>query len=397
MYIIEERKKKLKDNKWFILAFGAVMVILLIFGSVQIPGAHSSPKSLPIGILVEDIGEMGESFATLIQENVPTDSENKEPIIKWVVLENKVQMKEQIAEQTLYGALVVPENFTQLYASLQSSSPTALEVQIFINQGKNTTVATIVNQALTGIVTQMNVYLSNQLLAAIEQHSMPLTVEQARLFTSPIQSSTVNLHETESLNNAPMAFFQPIWLASVVSAVFLWLAGKNRSFTTRIEQAKFRAIQVLLAALLGLLAGFTLPWITTWMLDYEFGSYRSIAFFLSLSCISFILMILAVITWIGYAGLPIFILFMFYGLPLLQLTPEMMPSFYKDWIYPWLPMRFMFEGVKEVLFFSGEVWNAGAIKLRWISLVGILLLLGKIIVPIRKESLSTEQDEIART
>lgn len=382
----------MKDNKWFILAFAAVLVILIIFGSVQIPGAHSSPKSLPIGLLVEDKGEMGQSFAELIQEKVSAAAEDKEPMIEWIVLENEKQMEKKMADQTLYGALVIPGNFTQQYASLQSPAPTSPTLQIFINQGKNATVATIVNQALTGVVTQMNVQLSNQLLAAMEQNNIPLTVEQARLFTSPIQSSTVNLHETGSLNNAPMAFFQPIWLASVVSAIFLWLACKNRLFTSSIEQFKLRALQVLLAVLLGLLAGFTLPWITTWMLDYEFESYVNIACFLSISCISFILMILAVITWIGYAGIPIFILFMFYGLPLLQLTPEMMPAFYKDWIFPWLPMRFMFDGVREVLFYSGKVWNDGALRLLWISIAGILLMLAKVFMPLKKESISTEQE-----
>lgn len=382
----------MKDNKWFILAFAAVLVILIIFGSVQIPGAHSSPKSLPIGLLVEDKGEMGQSFAELIQEKVSAAAEDKEPMIEWIVLENEKQMEKKMADQTLYGALVIPENFTQQYASLQSPAPTSPTLQIFINQGKNATVATIVNQALTGVVTQMNVQLSNQLLAAMEQNNIPLTVEQGRLFTSPIQSSTVNLHETGSLNNAPMAFFQPIWLASVVSAIFLWLACKNRLFTSSIEQFKLRALQVLLAVLLGLLAGFTLPWITTWMLDYEFESYVNIACFLSISCISFILMILAVITWIGYAGIPIFILFMFYGLPLLQLTPEMMPAFYKDWIFSWLPMRFMFDGVREVLFYSGKVWNDGALRLLWISIAGILLMLAKVFMPLKKESISTEQE-----
>lgn len=105
-------------------------------------------------------------------------------------------------------------------------------------------------------------------------------------------------------------------------------------------------------------------------------------------------MILAVITWIGYVGLPIFILFMFYGLPLIQLTPEMMPAFYKDWIYPWLPMRFMFDGVKEILFYSGEVWNDGAILLVWIGAAGILLLLTKIYVPSKEELLAMEPEPV---
>ncbi len=66
---------------------------------------------------------------------------------------------------------------------------------------------------------------------------------------------------------------------------------------------------------------------------------------------------------------------MFFGLPLLQIAPEMLPTFYVDWIYPWLPFRFMFEGLKEILFFSGELWNAAAMTLCWIAVTSILIIL----------------------
>lgn len=168
-----------------------------------------------------------------------------------------------MADQVIYGAIIIPTDFTHKYNSLQSTHPVSPELQIYINQGKNTTVAKMVNQGLTGMAEQVNFQVSNQLLSVIEQNNIPLTVEQARIYTSPIQSSIENLHMTGDLGNAPMSFFQPIWMASVVSAVFLWLAGKNRSFTTRIEQLKFRINQIVLVMLLGILTGFTLPWITT--------------------------------------------------------------------------------------------------------------------------------------
>lgn len=111
------------------------------------------------------------------------------------------------------------------------------------------------------------------------------------------------------------------------------------------------------------------------MLDYKFADFNHVALFLSLTCATFILLILAITVWIQFASLPIFILLMFFGLPLLQIAPEMLPSFYADWIYPWLPFRFMFEGLKEILFFSGELWGTAAITLCWIAVVSILVLL----------------------
>lgn len=83
----------MKENKWLTAAFAGVLIVLLIFGSVQIPGAHSTPKHLQIGLVVEDEGEMGHYFASFMQENVPAAPGVKEPMIDWVLLDSKKQMK----------------------------------------------------------------------------------------------------------------------------------------------------------------------------------------------------------------------------------------------------------------------------------------------------------------
>jgi len=80
---------------------------------------------------------------------------------------------------------------------------------------------------------------------------------------------------------------------------------------------------------------------------------------------------------IGYAGLPIFVLLMFFGLPLVQLVPEMMPEFYANWVYPWMPMRFLFDGLKEILYFNGQVWNGSTQVLCWIAVISVLAVMGK--------------------
>ncbi len=329
---------------------------------------------------------MGQTLIDKIQENSKAMQTSDDPMIKWVILENQQEMEKEMANQNLYGAIVIPKDFTNNFGSLQTPAPTTPELQLYINQGKNTNVANVVSQNLSGMMAQMNLMMSDQLLTTVASKNIPLTVDQARILTSPISSTTIMLHQTGKLGNAALSFFQPLWISSILSAMMLFFAGKSKKLSTKISHLQLKSIQVLVAILLGFVAGFSLTWYTTFMLGFEYESFTTVALFLSITCVSFILLISAVISWIGRGGIAIFILFMFFGLPLLQLAPEMLPDFYRDWIYPWLPMRFMFDGVREILFFDGGAWNASTIVLAWIAVVSILVHLAKAFVPLKKDA-----------
>lgn len=73
--------------------------------------------------------------------------------------------------------------------------------------------------------------------------------------------------------------------------------------------------------------------------------------------------------------MPLFILMLFFGAPLLAMAPEMMSPFYHDWVYSWLPMRFMIGGLRELLFFGkGLTWDSVS-HLVWIGAGGLIVML----------------------
>ena len=80
---------------------------------------------------------------------------------------------------------------------------------------------------------------------------------------------------------------------------------------------------------------------------------RDTALFLSIT-FSFFLMISAVLSLVGLKGIGLFALLLFFGAPLLSLAPEMLSPFYQDWVYSWLPMKFMIEGLREIFFFEKD-------------------------------------------
>ncbi|WP_431026946.1 YhgE/Pip domain-containing protein [Lysinibacillus sp. LZ02] len=382
----------MKMNKFLISAPIVSFIILFIFVCTQIPIVNQSAKNLPIAIVNEDSGvgeiNMGNN---IIQQLTAQNPASEESMIAWKIV-NLEEMQQGMDDQSYYGAIVIPENFSENYTSFQTATPLSPEINLYVNQGKNATVATNVNQALNSIVNGINEKISSELLATFQAQNVSLSVDQALLYTAPITSSTTMLHPTGSMGNVPLSLFQPIWMGSLFGAMFLWFAMRNRTFNSKMEQLKARLLQIGVSFIIGIVVGFGLTWLATSILNYEFPSFTNTALFLSITCTSFLLLILAVVTWIGMPGVPLFVLLLFFGLPLLQMTPEVMPVFYKDWVYPWLPMRYMIDGLRELLFYDGAVWNESAIVLSSIAIVSAMIILAVIWKP-RKEESSIENSQ----
>nr|WP_255211276.1 hypothetical protein [Geobacillus zalihae] len=67
-----------------------------------------------------------------------------------------------------------------------------------------------------------------------------------------------------------------------------------------------------------------------------------------------------------------------------------MTSFYRDWVYSWLPQRFMVEGLRELFFFDPTFqWNEPVSVLCWLALVGVVL----VIVSAFKKRMVQESEE----
>jgi len=366
------------NGRYIGMAFFIVIAMQLIFLSTQIPGTYAKPKNLPIGLVVEDRGPMGRTLADRMTEQAAAAAAQTggDPLIDWIEVDSQQAMNAMMEEKELYGALVVPADFSAQYATLQTEAPDPPQLKVYVNQGHNANVANAVSQALHGVAAQINGMMSEQLLSAAEQQKLLLTVKQARTFLSPIASTTTVAYPTGDLGNAPMSFFQPIWLATY-SVILIWMLGKKRTFGTLLEQLKFRSLQSLLVIGLGVVAGCALTALSSWILGYAFDSFMTVAVFLSIASMGFGLLFLGIASWIGYGAVPILILLMFFGAPLLQTVPEMLPAFYADWMYPWLPMRFMLDGIKDILFYGGGVWNASTAILLTLAGIGVALTLLK--------------------
>ncbi|GAA3400745.1 YhgE/Pip domain-containing protein [Paenibacillus hodogayensis] len=374
-------------NKLIIALPLIVLAIVFVFSLTAIPIISPTAKNLPVAIVNEDAGSSsGENMGNVIANNIKsaTAAISEQPPIKWIEVGSEEEAKTGLHHQEYYAALVIPKDFSTNQASLASPNPVSPEIRIYVNQGMNVTAANMAQQILTQMVSGLNEKMRAQLIAAFDQKGGTVTTKQAAAWASPIVSkvSPVNAIGTNSANgNAPVTLFQPLWMGSLIAGAIFLLAKNKTIFANRKEKLQANGVQVIWGALLALVAGFGFTWfVERWGMSIP--DFMDIALFLSIAYFAFFLMISAVFSWIGFGGMAIFVLFLFFGAPLLSFAPELLSPFYRDWVMSWLPMRFLVDGLRELFYFGeGLKLNHPTNVLMWIGIGSILVLLASALKP----------------
>ncbi|MED0961015.1 YhgE/Pip domain-containing protein [Bacillus paramycoides] len=372
-------------NKLLYLSPVIALLVVFIFSLTLFPTVQPKPKNLPIAIVNEDQGveipnqakmNMGQTIVDMIKKTSKTD---EEPVVKWVEVKNKDLVQKGLNNQEYYAALVIPKDFSVKQASLRTPQPSSPEVEIYINQGMNMAASTMAGQMLNGVVDNMNNNVRTQLLEGFKAKGTTLTADQVSNVVTPITKKVTNVNEigkNSANGNSPISLFQPLWIASLASAAIIFIAISKMPVGTRKENFVLKVKQIVSGAVAALVIGFGLTWIADGMVGLNIPNFSDTALFLSITSFSFLLMISAVLSLVGLKGIGLFALLLFFGAPLLSLAPEMLSSFYQDWVHSWLPMRFMIEGLREIFFFGkGLSWNTPVIVLVWIGVVSMVIIL----------------------
>ncbi len=394
-------------NKLLLVSPIIALAVIFIFSLTLFPSVQPQPKNLPIAIVNEDEGveipnqpkmNMGQTIVEMMQKNSKA-TKDEGSAVKWVKVKTAENAQKGMDNQKYYATLVIPKDFSAKQASLRTPAPSSPEVQIYINQGMNTAASTMAGQVLNGIVDNMNNNVRKQLLDGFEKQGATLTAKQAASLATPITKTVTNVNEigTNSANgNSPISLFQPLWIASLASAAIIFIAVSKLPIANRKENLATKVVQILMGAIVSLVVGFGLTWLADGMVGLNIPQFTDTALFLTITSFSFFLMILAVLSLLGIRSIAVFALMLFFGAPLLAMAPEMISPFYRDWIYSWLPMRFMIEGLRELFFFGkGLTWSSPLSTLVWIGVVSMVIILASALkLNSLKEKTQTEKLEI---
>jgi len=379
---------KFFKQKLVILSPLLVLTVALIFSLTLVPSINPTPKNMPIAIVNEDKGveipkqgtlNMGNVLVEKVQSMSREDS-NEEAVINWITISDRDTVTEGLNNKEYYAALIIPNDFSQKQASLLTPKPSSPNLEILINEGMNATAARMARQILSEITENISHNVSMQLLAGFEKKGGNIPTKQAALLVDPLTVTVTNVNAvgTNSANgNAPVSFVQPLWMSSIVGAAIVFFSMKKMNIVNRRESLISKLTQIFSGILLSFIVGFGLTGILDSWLGFHIPKFTDIAIFMSLSYLTFFLLISAVTNWFGFGGIGVFALLFFFGMPLLSMPPEFMSSFYRDWIHSWLPMRFSVEGLRNLLYFEQTLSFDGPIlalfNISWISLLIIFI------------------------
>lgn len=371
---------KLLTQKMMWLGMALVLIVLILFGSATMGSVlGSEPKEIPVALVVLDQPtelpsgetlEVGKAIQTTLGSNPAL------PFV-WHVVGSEEEAREGLDKREYYGALVLPANLSSGLLSLATSSPIHPHVKIIANEGMSTQASTIVTTALGQALRMIGEELSQQLLEQIGKQKGQIPVEAAKALVTPMSVQEEVIHSpgvNNALGNAPALLTQVMWIGSLVTGIFLFLASKeaiaagSRGWAVSTVQATVGLVIVSLAS------GFTLWMALSWY-GMQMADAGGTWLFLCLVGSTFFLLQSSLLNWIGFRAMPLLVFLMFFSIPLLNTAPEFLPKSARDWIYSWTPLRFAAEGLREVMYFGGLDAVSSNAFILWGVAGGFLVLL----------------------
>ena len=357
------------------ILLSVAVVVLSIIMSTQIPTVNPKITDLPLAIVNQD---KNETTATMIEKLKERSTLNDNVSVKWIEVGSKDEAIEKMNNKEYYGAIVIPENYTKSLATLVSSNPQTPEFTVLVNQGMNSQLSAQVSQILTQVVNNSGKMVSTQIIKQAEASNKPLPAKVIGNLMNPVRVNVENINTTGDFSTAPSVYFLPIWITSLAGSIILFMYSRKEENSIK-DKAVQKIVQLCILGLVSITLGLLAPYFSERILGVTVDNYSGIATFLSIATFTFMTIIFGTISLIGLAGAPLSALLLFFAMPLLSLEPEMLSSFYTDWVLPWLPMRMLFDGVKNILYFGRGAWNLATKELIYVVIVGVTLTLTSII------------------
>jgi hypothetical protein len=171
-----------------------------------------------------------------------------------------------------------------------------------------------------------------------------------------------------------------LWICCLVASVILFRFLPAAKDVNRQKSLARRAILVAGEAMAAVVLALMLVFIMDVVFDIDVPMGPTIGF-AAIASFCVLLMIHGVLAWTGIGGISLFVLIMALGLIASNLPYELLPEFWQDWIHPWIPLRFISEGLCSVFYRGEGVFNAATSVLLWIGGGGLVLLLLSVFKP----------------
>ncbi|MBF7021319.1 YhgE/Pip domain-containing protein [Staphylococcus kloosii] len=368
----------------------AIVLILGIFSIAFYPAYNPKPKSVPIAIVNHDKGTsiQGKNvdIGGKLVDNLK-DSDSKS--IKWVEVDSEKEAKKGLDEQKYYGAAILEKDFSKnamsktqkvvMYSKkaemkekiksgdippeqakkMQQSAPKnditvkQAHLKTLANGGANMQASQMASNVLKGVGENINKQITKQSIGTLEKQDVKVSAKDINSITNPVKVNDKKVNEVkdhQGSGNAPFLMFMPVWISSIVGSILLFYAFRSSRNITIVQRVTATLIQIVAAIVTAFIGGFGYIYFMSGVQGFEFNDVNKIALFVSISILSFMGLIMGVMTWLGMKSIPIFFIAMFFSMQLVTLPKQLLPKFYQDYIVDWNPFTHYANTIRELIY-----------------------------------------------
>ncbi len=361
-------------QKFVVAAIVMVTAVLMIFGLAMMGSVlGAKPKELPLALAVLDqpadlptggqlaVGEMVKDRVTGLKE-LP---------VKWHLAGSEEEVQAMMDRQEVYGALVLPADFSAGVMSLGSPEPKPAAVKLYVNEGMSSQGVTAARTILQQMALTMKTELTGTVLTLAEQRVEQVPIGSVRALLQPFETEEVGVHPVGANNaggTAPNLLTQIMWIGSMIMSVFFFLAAR----AAREEGGAWGVVggQIFVGLVLTAGASGLLVWMAVSWYGMEMADPAAVWLFLWLSASAFFLMQTALFNWIGFPAIALLVMLLFFSLPILNVAPEFLPQATRDLLYSWTPFRYVADGLRSLMYYGGEFGMGLPYTVLW-SIAGV--------------------------
>lgn len=351
---------------------GIALILCCVFGVALAPMMRAEPTEVPFIVVNEDEGavtvmgnnNVGETLVDnllsgegeFLGEDSSDEGDDTNPLgsatITWTQFDSEDAALEALKGTDYYGALVIPRNFTSQQMNALVGLSNSPELKMYLNEGKNAQMASTMQTMLT----------ANMMAAGIS-----------------LDAELVNTADVGGGTMAPTMMIQmivmPFMVMCLICAIFLSLLVWKKDLLGLREKSEMRAlgVQVLIAAVFSAVlavfallievvgGGLTLPFGELFLFLWAAG-FCVVCLFMGFCNLMFPLGVLIAVS--------VFALGMGTGM----LGQEMLPAFWADFIYPWVPQARIGNGIRDIVYFHTNPYGTEFVALLITGFIGLVAL-----------------------
>lgn len=381
---MKNKLEKMRD-KAFVIPFAVGIAILCILGIAITPMFSATPKNVPMAIVNLDEGATlpnGEEMnaGDLIVEkmmNASTETEEgSEAPVAWTEVESKQALDGAMDNGDFYGAIIIPNDFTQMQMNGQTMVIEAIQEQLpsllsaTPQMQTNPQALMLPMQELASSITQaqqsaekpsVDVVLNlakSPMLAQTMQTSLTSLLSQAG-----IQATIETIGEAPSEGSGPLSamlsvqfMVMPLFMMTIIMgiacSVLLWPRHASRT-----ERTRAILVQLGYCAVASFVAAVCAYGIVAWIGGVSIKVLAILLLWLASFCL--------MLTTVGLCDialpLGVFVMLCVFALGMCTavLPAPMLPTFWVDWVLPWAPQNYIGEGLRNIIYLGGGAFDKG--------------------------------------